>query len=533
MIGTKKQLFICLITLTFFSLASAQSTIEATANLVEATIFTRGASLHHKATQVAIPKGNSELVINQIAQNIDQNSIRVNSTSGQVSILSVSFEKDYLVKGENMSASYIEVKKKYDDANDVLLALTNERKGEESTLALLEENKKFGGQSGVTPSSLSNMINYYRSEYKILAANILKLKKKEEEQIKQVERLKKQVEQAGGSGQNAGQLVLKLHANQSGNVNFDIHYYTANVSWSPFYEVQVNSLNEPLHLVYKANVSQSTGIDWKQVNMIFSNSNPRRNNNAPVLNPWRLSFQKPIMLSGANKVMAVGRQAVLEQRESSADLSYESMATMEENQLSTNFVVKIPYDVYSNKQPQAVVLQDYKLPATYSYFTAPRLDEGAFLISKLTSWEKLQLMPGNANLIIDGNYVGSSYINPNITDDSLRISLGRDERIVTKRERVDEEGSTSFFGNSETRIFNYEITIRNTRNEAIYLDVKEQYPISTEKDIEVKLLEFSNAKVNAEKGELSWNVHLKAGESKKLKVSYSIKSPKGKVISGI
>lgn len=533
MIGYKKHILLSLIALTLFTLASAQRTIETTATLVDATIFTRGASLHHNASQVDIPKGSSELVINQIAQNIDQNSIRVNSTSGQVSILSVSFEKDYLVKGENKSASYIEVKKKFDEATDVLLALTNERKGEESTLALLEENKKFGGQSGVSPSSLSNMINYYRSEYKVLSANILKLKKKEDEQVKLVERLKKQVEEAGGGGQNAGQLVLKLHANQSGNVNFDIHYFTANVSWTPFYEIQVNSLSEPLHLVYKANVSQSTGIDWKQVNMTFSNSNPRRNNNAPVLNPWRLSFQQPIRLSGANKVMAVGKQAALEQRENSADLAYEPMATMEENQLSTNFIVKTPYDVYSNKQPQAVILQDYKLPTTYSYFTAPRLDEGAFLVSKLTNWEKLQLMPGNANLIIDHNYVGSSYINPNTTDDSLRISLGRDERIITKRERVDEEGSTSFFGNSETRVYNYEITIRNTRKEAIYLDVKEQYPVSTEKDIEVKLLESSNATVNAEKGELSWNVHLKAGESKKLKVNYSIKSPKGKTISGI
>ena len=534
----KKLVFILLIIVTFFScisIASAQNILETNASLLDATIFSHGASLHHIAKQVAIPKGSSELLINQIAQNIDQNSIRVTSSGGQVSIHSVSFEKDYLVKGENKSTTYIDVKKKFDEATDELLALTNERKGEESTLALLEENRKFGGQSGVTPGSLSTMINYYRAEYKVLSGNILKLKKREDAQQQLVERLKKQVEEAGGSGQNAGQLVLKLHTNQAGKADFEIHYFTANVSWSPFYEIQVNSLNEPLHLVYKANVSQSTGIDWKQINLTFSNSNPRKNNNAPVLNLWWLRFKESPAPVQAEKLMI--RQtdftSALAGRVAGVGVPYESMAVMQENQLSTSFVVKTPYDIYSNKQAQAVILQDYKLPATYSYFTAPRLDEGAFLVSKLTNWEKLQLMPGNANLIIDNNYAGTSYINPKSTEDSLTISLGRDERIITKRERIDEVGSTSYFGSSEKRVYTYEINIRNTRNEAIVLDVKEQFPVSTEKDIEVKLIETSNAKVNAEKGELSWNVKLKAGETKKITISYSIKSPKDRAISGI
>lgn len=173
------------------------------------------------------------------------------------------------------------------------------------------------------------------------------------------------------------------------------------------------------------------------------------------------------------------------------------------------------------------------MPAKYSYFTAPRLDEAAFLVAKISDWSKYNLLPGNANLIIDNNFAGSSYINPNSTEDTLTLSLGRDERIVTKRERIDEEGSTSFFGSSQKRIYTYEITVRNSRKEAVAIEVKEQFPRSTEKDIEIKLLETSNAKVNEDKGELSWNLNLKAGETKKLRFSYHVKFPKDKVISGM
>ncbi len=507
---------------------SAQSILETNATLLDATIYGHGASLHHTAKQLAIPSGNSELVINQIAQNVDPQSIRVTSESNQITILSVSFERDYLVKGENQSSQYVEVKKKYDDAKEILDAMSNARKGEESTLALLEENRKFGGQNGVSPTSMAAMIKYYREEYKILAANIIKLKTKETEQQKTVDKLKKQMQEAGGSGQNAGQLVVRLHAKQPLKTNFDINYFTDNVSWTPFYEIKVDNLTEPVQLVYKANVSQNTGIDWKQVKLAFSSGNPRRNNNAPQLNPWWVGFQESVVYNQRLQDKMAGVQM-----ESMPVSAPNDMATVEENQLTTSFVVNTPYDIYSNQKPQAVQLKQYQLPAKYSYFTAPRLDTAAFLIAKISDWQKYNLLPGNANLIIDNNFAGSSYINPNSTEDTLTLSLGRDERITTKRERINEEGSTSFFGGSQKRIYTYEISVRNSRKEAINIDVKEQFPLSKEKDIEIKLLETSNAKVDSDKGELSWNLNLKSGETKKLRISYSVKLPKDKLISGM
>lgn len=511
-------------------LGSAQNVIEVNAPLQDVTIYGRGATLHHTTKQVVVPAGSSEIVINQIAQQVDPESIRITTGNANITILSVSFERDYLVKGENKSALFLEVKKKYDQANAALNALINERKGEESTLALLEENRKFGGQTGVTPASITTMIKYYREQYKVIADNILMIKAKEEAQQKIVERLKSQMEEAGGTGQNAGQLVVRINASQGVNTDFNVNYFTNDVSWSPFYEIRVDQLNEPLQLVYKASVYQNTGIDWKKIRLTFASGNPKQNNNAPILQPWWVSFRQPIVLQG-RALSAASKRMELESVAS--DFSNQNMAQIQDNQLSTAFVIATPYDVYSNGKAQSVQLQSYSLPAQYFYFTAPRLDENAFLIGRITDWEKLNLLPGNANLIIDNNYAGSSFIDSKSTSDTLVLSLGRDERIVTKREQVNEVGSTSFLANSQSRVYTYEISVRNTRKEAVYLEVKEQYPLSTEKDIEIKLLEISNAKVDGVKGELTWNLHLNAGETKKLRVSYSVKTPKDKVISGL
>lgn len=520
-------LFIGFITSTY-----SQEIFETTATLESATIFGYGASLHHTANQISLPKGNSEVVINQVAQNIDPKSVRINSDNKAITILSVSFERDYLVSGENESTQYKELKKKFDDAQTILNGMTNATKAEESALALLESNKSFGGQSGVTPASLTAMIKYYREEYKTLSANIISLKEKENEQRKKVDNLQKQLNEAGRNGRNAGQLVVRLNAAQATKASFNIDYFASNVSWTPFYEIRVDNLDKPVELVYKANVSQSTGIDWKQVKLSFSSGNPRRNNNAPELNPWWVGFQNEDV-----RRMLQGKVAGLQvQRQEASTETIEirnDMAVVEESQLTTSFVVNTPYDIYSNQKPQAVQLTSYELPATYTYFTAPRLDESAFLIAKISDWQQYNLLPGEANLIIDNNFAGSSYINPNSTEDTLTLSLGRDDRITTKRERINEEGSVSFFGKSQKRDYTYEISVRNSRKEAVTIDVKEQFPLSTEKDIEIKLIETSGAKVDIDKGELSWDLNLKSGETKKLRVSYSVKSPKDKRVMGI
>ena len=51
--------------------------------------------------------------------------------------------------------------------------------------------------------------------------------------------------------------------------------------------------------------------------------------------------------------------------------------------------------------------------------------------------------------------------------------------------------------------------------------------------IQVELLEDSKAEVNTETGILTWNTTLKAGESKKYRLSYKVKYPKSEVIENL
>lgn len=61
--------------------------------------------------------------------------------------------------------------------------------------------------------------------------------------------------------------------------------------------------------------------------------------------------------------------------------------------------------------------------------------------------------------------------------------------------------------------------------------LKDQYPLSTNKEIEVELVDNGGAEVNAEKGILNWKLEIAPGETKKVRFAYTVKYPRDKTIN--
>jgi hypothetical protein len=63
--------------------------------------------------------------------------------------------------------------------------------------------------------------------------------------------------------------------------------------------------------------------------------------------------------------------------------------------------------------------------------------------------------------------------------------------------------------------------------------LKDQYPLSSDKEIEIELLQKDGAKANLENGILTWDLDLKPNETKKIRISYLVKYPKDKIIGNL
>ncbi len=197
---------------------------------------------------------------------------------------------------------------------------------------------------------------------------------------------------------------------------------------------------------------------------------------------------------------------------------------------TVNFEIEEPYTIPSDGKTYTVDIKQESVPTFYKYFAAPKLEENAFLTAHVTNWQDLNLMDGEINLFFEGAFLGRSLLDTKSADDTLEISLGVDKSVVVQRKKIKEQSSRQFIGTNKTERRAFEIIVRNNKQQPIQLTVQDQFPISTNKEIDVTDKAAEGAELENETQILTWNLNLKPKEEKKLKMQYSVKYPKREVL---
>ena len=534
-----KKIFVFAL-LCFSAITFAQKPIFTSAKIKSATIYSNSAELNHTAS-ATIPSGTSEIVIKNVADYVNENTIQIGAPAN-VTVLSVQFTRNFISEYE-IDESNPMIKRVRDSIMLIekeMGKIANEKVSYSKTIDLLDKNQNVAGQnSGLNVTELIKLVDYYRAKRNELSNLVDTLIEKENKLKDKLSKLNSKLELNTQKQEKTsqGKLVLQVMTDAASSVNLDINYITANASWSPFYDLRADNINSPINLMYKAKVVQNTGIDWKKVKLTLSSGNPNQNNTAPILQAWFLRYGYPRTYGYDNsnaKLNTVVVSGYMKKDKAEMDeSSISNYTTINENQLNISFDIDIPYDILSNGKAHSVALKDLKLPATYKYYAVPKVEKEAFLLAEISEYSKFNLLPGEANIIFEGMYVGKTMINPNQTSDTLNLSMGRDKKIAIKREKIVDKSGTKFLSGYKEQTFTYDITVKNNKKEAIEMLLKDQYPISTDKEIIIELLDNGKAKVNTETGILTWDVKLGAGETKKYRISYKVKYPKDKFIDNL
>lgn len=521
----------------------AQQTVTSKATLQNVTVYNSAAELNHNA-KATVAAGNSEIVIKNLSNSIDPNTIQVGADK-DITIMSVTSRQEFVA--ENISnpevkrlMDSIKIITKEKTANHSLLTSTI------SAIGILDANKIVRGENvGLNVGELQKLMDYYLVKHKDLSAQVAGYTEKDTKYQEAITRYNNRIAELSSDPSLAkGEIVLQVINNSASTVNFDISYLSYNAAWSPMYDIKAKDTKSPLKLIYKALIVQNTGIDWEKVKLTISTSNPSQNSTVPILSAWFLNYYTPTYRKQSsanyyqnnapaavmNSIQSIGR---LEDKGGIAEKTINDFTTTTEMPLNATFDIDIPYDIASDNKQHAVSMKDYDLNARYKYYAVPKLDKDVFLLAEISDWEQLNLVAGPANIIFDGKYVGKSFIDPNSTQDTLNLSLGRDKKIIVKREKVQDYCSSKYINGNKVHTIVYDIKIKNTRKEAITLLLKDQHPISTNKDITIEVNEISGAMRNEETGVLTWPLEVGGNEAKKVRVSYTVKHPKDKVIGSL
>ncbi|MHA3789625.1 DUF4139 domain-containing protein [Flavobacterium hauense] len=525
------------------SFAYAQKPVFTTAKVKAATVYFNSAEISQSAA-VTLPAGTSEVVIKNVANYLIENTLQIGAPSN-VTVLSSQFTNNYISEYEpdENSPALKKVRDSIKLVEKEIALVVNQKTSEQKTLELLDKNNQvYGQQSGLSVAELMKMVDYYKAKRTETANTINTLVAKEQKLNEKLADLRSRLEVNISKEEkvSTGKLVLQIMSDAPISTQLDISYLTQGASWQPFYDLRADNITSPINMLYKAQVVQQTGIDWKKVKLTLSSGSPNQSSYAPELNPWFLSLANNLkykdMVPGLQVQGAFASddkqlsEVVVQAYRTSTKAVSNVAATITENQMNVSFDIDVPYDIASNGKQHSVTLKEIKLPATYRHYSVPKLEQEAFLLAEISDYAKYNLLRGEANIIFEGMYIGKTSINPSQTADTLNLSMGRDKKISVKRELIAEKSSTKFLSSGREQVFTYDIIIRNNKKEAAKLTMKDQYPVSTDKEIEVELLQSDSAKVETETGILSWELNLKAGETKKVRISYRVKAPKNKSV---
>lgn len=580
----RSTLFICLLLCTggrIYSQNTSETDIESEVKKVRLYLT---AALETRTGKITLEAGQHDVVFRGLPSSLLEESIRATGT-GDATILSVSARREYLRPGaERPEAKMIE------DSIQLLEFRLNLKTGIKEVLAstrrmILANRSVKGKNTGMEPEDVIELADMYREKLKQMDEKNIENEIEIKKIYARLAILRKQYEEAsGGAKISTSEVLVKVKVNTRTEVNFNLEYITLDAGWIPLYDIRTEGLDAPLLFQFKASVWQNTGTDWNNVDITLSTGNPLESIDKPEINPLLLSFNAPFRPYRGNMFKSKvtkdnqgyeqdGKAEEFNERKSQVDelkkqIDQQNMQQQEiyfstqrptdnattyswdqpsnvykveqvrgyldsDAGISTEFLVSTPYSIPSDGKEYNVDVHEKTITCSYRFFAAPAKDPNAFLVARVVGWDQLNLVPATATIFNQGTFVGRIDIDPNTTEDTLELSLGRDKNIHVQRASVANKTSRNVSSSTVKEQFAFEVKVANNKTQIIDIYITDQVPVSPMKDVVVDVTQISEADFNKEKGILSWRLTIPPGEKKILPVEYNVKYPKTYVISNL
>jgi uncharacterized protein (TIGR02231 family) len=200
----------------------------------------------------------------------------------------------------------------------------------------------------------------------------------------------------------------------------DSYPVVSNASWTPLYDLRarVGADKTEISLQYRATIKQSTGEDWKDVELTLSTASPQLGSTIPKLYPQRIDpivqYRPGLKSAGFGRNRGAKKERSIMSSYGSPIVMAMRSAVAVEGMISTSYEIEglsnIPTDTDLTSQEHKVSIAVIDLKADLEWIAVPRVQPSAFLQAKVKNTSEYLLLPGRANIFLDDNFVAKSSI---------------------------------------------------------------------------------------------------------------------------
>ena len=427
-------------------------------------------------------------------------------------------------KIEDVQLKPIQVRdeKKIVDLRKQLTALQDEKKEKQAKLQALDAQLQFW--QAQTKAKTKTVADSYKLA-EAIGKNVQKSNQEKftvETQLEKIDknlkRLQEELNQAAGHKETAGEVTLTLSGSNQNEISLSYTYSLGGCGWLPLYRIEGLPAANSVSFSWEAEIWQSSGEDWKQVQLNLATLQPIINVNPPDMPDWIIKPRK-LYKAARNKDVAA---TALMQKDDSAENEVLS-ATPAETRNTTYSVWSLGRKNIEAGSRQRLKIKDESWPAEFLFLARPSLNPQAFVRAQVKLDKPAEIPSGQATFVIDGAVLGKREFSFAGAEGTL--FFGTSPLIsVSSSTIADKSGEKTIFQDKQTRSWQWLIEAKNSSSADIKLRIEEPVPQARDKRIK---LNFKQNPEPAEKdhARFIWLLDVPAGQKKTIQNNIELEAP--------
>ncbi|CAE6405562.1 unnamed protein product [Rhizoctonia solani] len=481
------------------------------------TVFQSNRAEVKRRVKIDLKSGQNHIRIERLPNGVNEDSIRVDG-AGTAVIFDVVYHAPS--HGQNRSSTTTTTLRR------ALEALQKE-------CSIARQQSELLGNYGQTLDSKSINIEDLQRFLDMFGPRQLAISKRIQELDTQIDKAREELNEAerkefedARGAQRGTVITVTVLAEADGSAALMLTYVVSDASWTPLYDVRASIAKTPqgtstIALHYRASITQTTGENWPDVALTLSTASPQLGSTVPKLSPWRVGIPAPVTRPPWRSIGALGPTSPAYSPTSLAYMPTSPCFSPQQAMmapygappvapppmtvrqahvesagvLNTTFGIAGRSDIPSDEGSHKVVIAVLDLQADLEWICVPREKESVFLTCKVVNSSDFTLLPGEASVFMDDNFVSKTRIEHVSPNESFKTSLGVDSALrvtyptAKSLKRTATQAGFSFKAKEKRSVsaHSQRITIRNSRKAPVSVGILDHVPVSTDARLSVNV----------------------------------------------
>ena len=529
------------------------------APITAVTVFRDGARVQRSGTARMAP-GRQAVVIGGLPGSVDPASVRVAARGPGLTLLNVEVHRGY--RADPLREEVVRLRAEAERRRDAVRALDDEDAAVQAHLDFL------GHLSGAAAMALARAVGFGRASHDDLAGmaghlsadtagalgrrrDIGARSRAARRELEAAERRLDEAERRAGHPAAYAEVSAILEAGAATPAEVELSYHVPGASWRPLYDLTLDG--EQLEVSYLAEVTQRTGEDWPEVELVLATTRRGLHEGLPELDPWyigRAPAPQPVPRQVGRRSTAAGAVALGGPVPMAAAASggppgdeaaqFEAALLMAEpadsGAAGAGLVYRVqrPLAVPADGGPHKTSIGRFGLDTALDHLAVPVLAPEAYLRATVTNTSPLLLLPGPARVFHGTQFTGETALETVAAGEEFELQLGVDDQVRVERRLRRRGTGKAVIGGTRTIDIGYEITVENHHPGKTQVSVHDHIPVSTDGEVKVRLRETSPAPATqTDLGELTWELSLDGGQAATVRYRFTVEHPAQVTVTGL